>query len=134
MNQDDGSGLHPGFDITVAHPARVYDYWLGGKDNFEPDRKAAEEVIAVRPTIIRDIREETVEWLDKQGYAVLPSQANMIMIDVRRPGRAFAQAMLKEKVAVGRTWPSMPHHVRVSIGTKAEMAGFRAAFTRVMNA
>ena len=45
-----------GFDISVAHPARVYDYWLGGKDHFEPDRIAAEEVIAVRPTIIRDIR------------------------------------------------------------------------------
>jgi len=45
-----------GFDITVAHPARVYDYWLGGKDNFHADRIVAEEVIAVRPTIIRDIR------------------------------------------------------------------------------
>jgi len=48
--------LPPGFDISVAHPARVYDYWLGGKDHFEPDRIAAEEVIAVRPTIVRDIR------------------------------------------------------------------------------
>ena len=46
----------PGFDTSVAHPARVYDYWLGGKDHFEADRIAAEEVIAVRPTIIRDIR------------------------------------------------------------------------------
>jgi hypothetical protein len=52
---DDGA-LHPGFNTSVAHPARVYDYWLGGKDNFEADRKVAEEVIAVRPTIIRDIR------------------------------------------------------------------------------
>jgi hypothetical protein len=49
-------GLHPGFDTTVAHPARVYDYWLGGKDNFTADKKAAEAVIAVRPSIIRDIR------------------------------------------------------------------------------
>ncbi len=56
MPQDEASAPHPGFDVTVAHPARVYDYWLGGKDNFEPDRKAAEEVIAVRPTILRDIR------------------------------------------------------------------------------
>jgi hypothetical protein len=46
----------PEIDIAVAHAARVYDYWLGGKDNFEADRVAAEEVIAVRPTIIRDIR------------------------------------------------------------------------------
>jgi S-adenosyl methyltransferase len=53
---DDSANLPPGFDISVAHPARVYDYWLGGKDNFEPDRITAEEVIAARPTIIRDIR------------------------------------------------------------------------------
>jgi len=48
--------LPPGVDTSVAHPARVYDYWLGGKDHFEADRIAAEEVIAVRPSIIRDIR------------------------------------------------------------------------------
>jgi hypothetical protein len=55
-DDDDLGGLPPAFDISVAHPARVYDYWLGGKDHFEPDRIAAEEVIAVRPTIVRDIR------------------------------------------------------------------------------
>jgi hypothetical protein len=44
------------FDTGVAHPARVYDYWLGGKDNFAADREAAEAVIAARPTIVRDIR------------------------------------------------------------------------------
>jgi len=36
-------------DTTVAHPARVYDYWLGGKDNFAADREAAERVLAVTP-------------------------------------------------------------------------------------
>jgi hypothetical protein len=55
-DDDDDHGFHPGFDISVAHPARVYDYWLGGKDNFAADKKVAEDVIAVRPTIIRDIR------------------------------------------------------------------------------
>ncbi len=38
-----------GFDTSVAHPARMYDYYLGGKDNFPADRKAAEEVLAVLP-------------------------------------------------------------------------------------
>jgi hypothetical protein len=33
-------------DTSVAHPARVYDYWLGGKDSFAADREAAEQVIA----------------------------------------------------------------------------------------
>jgi hypothetical protein len=45
-----------GIDTSVAHPARVYDYWLGGKDNYAPDRAAAEQVIAVRPSIRFDIR------------------------------------------------------------------------------
>jgi S-adenosyl methyltransferase len=47
----------PELNTSVAHPARVYDYWLGGKDNFAADREAAEAVIAVRPGILRDIRE-----------------------------------------------------------------------------
>jgi trans-aconitate methyltransferase len=40
-----------GFDARVAHPARVYDYWLGGKDNFAADRIAGEETIAAYPAI-----------------------------------------------------------------------------------
>jgi O-methyltransferase involved in polyketide biosynthesis len=46
-----GSRGHRGFDPTVAHPARVYDYWLGGKDNFEADRIAGEATIAAYPGI-----------------------------------------------------------------------------------
>ncbi len=33
----------------IPHPARVYDYWLGGKDNFAADREAAEWVLKVVP-------------------------------------------------------------------------------------
>ncbi|HWG13199.1 MAG TPA: SAM-dependent methyltransferase [Streptosporangiaceae bacterium] len=39
------------FDTTVAHPARVWDYWLGGKDNFAADREAAERVLEVMPVM-----------------------------------------------------------------------------------
>jgi hypothetical protein len=46
----------PGLDTTVAHPARVYDAWLGGKDHFAPDRAAAEQVMAVNPGIGPGVR------------------------------------------------------------------------------
>ena len=46
-----GSRGRRGFNARVAHPARVYDYWLGGKDNFEADRIAGEETIAAYPAI-----------------------------------------------------------------------------------
>jgi hypothetical protein len=44
------------FDTSVAHPARVYDYWLGGKDNFAADREAGERVIAAQPAILVGVR------------------------------------------------------------------------------
>jgi O-methyltransferase involved in polyketide biosynthesis len=43
-------------DTSVAHPARVYDYWLGGKDNFAADREAAEQVIAANPDVLGGVR------------------------------------------------------------------------------
>jgi SAM-dependent methyltransferase len=39
----------PVFDITVANPARMWDYWLGGKDHFAADRDAAQRVQEVLP-------------------------------------------------------------------------------------
>ena len=39
------------FDTTVAHPARVWDYWLGGKDNFAADRAAGDRVLEAMPAI-----------------------------------------------------------------------------------
>ncbi|MGH3259093.1 MAG: SAM-dependent methyltransferase [Streptosporangiaceae bacterium] len=56
LDAQDGQDEGPVLDTSVAHPARVYDYWLGGKDNFAADRSAAEALIAVRPAIVRDIR------------------------------------------------------------------------------
>src|SRR5215469_12786902 len=43
-------------DTTVAHQARIYDYWLGGKDNFAVDREAAKQAIAAYPPIVRGVR------------------------------------------------------------------------------
>src|SRR5579875_2633311 len=43
-------------DTSHAHPARVYNYWLGGKDNFAADREAAEQAIAANPGIVADVR------------------------------------------------------------------------------
>jgi len=45
-----------GLDVSVAHPARVYDAWLGGKDHFAPDRAAAEQVLAANPGIRPGVR------------------------------------------------------------------------------
>jgi hypothetical protein len=46
----------PEIDTGYAHSARIYNYWLGGKDNFEADREAAEQAIAANPGIVTDVR------------------------------------------------------------------------------
>jgi len=44
-----GQSKRPPFDTTVANQARIYDYLLGGKDNYEADRVATDAVLAVYP-------------------------------------------------------------------------------------
>jgi O-methyltransferase involved in polyketide biosynthesis len=46
----EGSEL-PAFDPTVPNPARMWNYWLGGKDNFAADRELAERVLEVMPSL-----------------------------------------------------------------------------------
>ncbi len=50
MHADPG-WVPPDIDTSVAHPARVYDYWLGGKDNFAADRALGDAIMAAVPTI-----------------------------------------------------------------------------------
>jgi S-adenosyl methyltransferase len=50
------SGGAPSFDTSVAHIARVYNYWLGGRDNFAADRAAAEQAMAAFPAIVLSAR------------------------------------------------------------------------------
>jgi len=45
-----GGSPMPGFDPSVPSPARMYDYFLGGKDNFPADREAAELALSVVPS------------------------------------------------------------------------------------
>jgi S-adenosyl methyltransferase len=47
----------PRIDTSVAHSARVYDYFLGGKDNFPADRDAGDRMIEALPLIVTACRE-----------------------------------------------------------------------------
>jgi SAM-dependent methyltransferase len=56
LGSEGKQGPGSSFDTSVAHIARVYDYWLGGKDNFAADRAAAEQAIAAYPDIVLSVR------------------------------------------------------------------------------
>ncbi|MGA5820185.1 SAM-dependent methyltransferase [Kitasatospora sp. NPDC094028] len=68
------------------HPARIYDYWIGGKDNFPPDRIAAEHAISVSPDIPQAAREN-------RGF-------------LRRAVRHCAEAGIRQFIDIGSGLPA----------------------------
>jgi histidinol-phosphate aminotransferase len=78
-----------------------------------------------------ETRRFTTDELGKMGYETIPSQANFIMFDAKRPVVPLIQSLKARGVLVGRLFPAMPSHMRLTIGRKAEMETFLSAFREV---
>jgi hypothetical protein len=57
-------GFSGEINTRVAHPARIYDYYLGGKDNFRADRETAELALAATPSV-RDMARQNRAYLQR---------------------------------------------------------------------
>ena len=79
----------------------------------------------------REAKTFVTSELDKMGYEQIPSQANFIMFDCKRPVVPLIQAMKQRKIHVGRLFPALPNHMRLTIGKKTEMESFVSAFKQV---
>ena len=82
-------------------------------------------------------REETIAWLKSKGIdAQSGSQANLFMMDWKKPAKEMQAAMLAtpEKVQIGRNWPIWPTVSRITVGSAEDMAKFRSAVEKVYTA
>jgi histidinol-phosphate aminotransferase len=84
-------------------------------------------LVEERRKIIADIREDTFGFLAKNNIEFVTSYANMFMMNVKRSGQDFFNDMAAQKVMIGRVWKACPNWVRVSVGTREEMAKFKEA-------
>lgn len=82
--------------------------------------------------LISEAKTFTIGELAKLGYKTIPSQANFIMFDCKRPVVPLIQALKQRNVQVGRLFPALPNHMRLSIGKKSEMESFLGGFKEVM--
>jgi len=89
-------------------------------------------LVLERQKINADIRNDVFSWLAANKYSFVPSESNCFMVDVKRPGKQFIEAMEAKKVYIGRVWPAWPTHVRVTVGTGPEMEVFKKAFKEAM--
>ena len=92
------------------------------------DTAAAERV---RTTTLQ-LRRSTTAELEGLGYKVLPSEANFFMVHLRRPVLPAIEEFRARGVLVGRPFPPMVEHLRVSVGTADEMRRFLGAFKEIV--
>ena len=92
------------------------------------DTAAAEKT---RATTIA-LRKKTTAELERLGYAVLPSDTNFFMVHIRRNVVPVIEAFRSRGVLVGRPFPPMVEHLRVSVGNAEEMDRFLAAFRQIL--
>ena len=90
-------------------------------------------LIPERKKTIADIRTDTFTWLSANNYEFIPSVSNCFMVNTKRPGKSVQDAMAAKNVYIGRVWPVMPTWVRVTVGSKSDMAAFQVAFKEVMD-
>ena len=93
----------------------------------------SKDLIATRRKIIGDIRDDTFSFLTSQNVEFIPSESNCFMMNVKQPVAQFSKAMIAEHVYVGRPWPVWATWVRVTVGSKEDMARFKTAFAKAYN-
>lgn len=79
-----------------------------------------------------EVKKFVNDELDKMGLAHIPSAANFLMIEMRRDVRPMLAAMRQRGVEVGRFFPSLPTHMRVTVGTREQMQSFLDALRQTV--
>jgi histidinol-phosphate aminotransferase len=132
------AGLRCGYCVAQAHTIkRIRPHQMRNSVNImalaaaiasldDPDQ------VPNGPRLNTEAKKFTTSELDKMGYKTIPSQANFIMFDCKRPVVPLLQTLKQHNVQVGRLFPALPNHMRLTIGKKTEMEVFLSVFRQVM--
>src|SRR5919204_1113705 len=81
-----------------------------------------------------ELRKKTASELEAHGYSVIPSETNFFMVSIGREIQPVIEEFREKKIMVGRPFPPMTTHMRVSVGTAEEMDRFMKAFKEIFPA
>jgi O-methyltransferase involved in polyketide biosynthesis len=77
--RDPGGTPPPGLDVSTAHPARVWNYWLGGRDYFAADRAAGEQLSREFPHLAQAARAERAFLLRTVRFLAGPARIRQFL-------------------------------------------------------
>ena len=90
------------------------------------------DLLAARRREMEDARALAIEHVKRRGLTVLPTSANMFMVDWKtKPASEMQAAFRAQGVEIGRSWPVWPTVSRITVGSMDEMKTFCAALDRV---
>jgi histidinol-phosphate aminotransferase len=121
------AGLRVGYAVGQPAVLAKMSSWLLGSNTSQLGLIAATAAItdaqhiALEQKRNRAARAYTLKFFQDAGFKPSASEANFVMVDINRDSKAFKLECVKHNVAVGRQFPALPNHVRVSIGTMEEM-------------
>jgi histidinol-phosphate aminotransferase len=81
----------------------------------------------------KETRRFVLDEVAKLGYQHIPSEANFVMIDLKQPVRPVIDGLRQRGVQVGRVFSSLPNHMRVTVGKRADMDAFLNAFRETLS-
>jgi histidinol-phosphate aminotransferase len=132
------AGLRVGYAVGQPETLAKMAAWLLGSNVSQLTLVAAAATVGDAPHIAMEQRRNratrafTRKFFEGAGYQVAQSEANFMMVDVRRDAKQFKLECIKHNVAVGRQFPSLPTWVRVSVGTLPEMQKALQVFQGVL--
>ncbi|MGH9329355.1 MAG: pyridoxal phosphate-dependent aminotransferase, partial [Vicinamibacterales bacterium] len=121
------AGFRVGYMIGRPETLRPMQQWQYGTSMNALGVAAAiasigdDERIAQERTRNTEARDFTVRWFERAGFKVSDSQANFIFVDLKRPLAEFRDPCRERGVLVGRPFPPMTTHCRISISTIDDM-------------
>src|SRR5438093_9260555 len=133
------AGLRMGYAIGHPDTLKAIAPHKTGSTNVVTLAAAAASIqdkahIAKQRDQIRGSLEATTRVFADMGFKATDSQANFILVDVKQPAKDFRDACEKMGVAIGRDFPPLTTHARITIGTQEEMRTANDVFKKVLSA
>ena len=132
------AGLRAGYAVGRPETLKKVSPWLLGSNVNQLALVAAAATVGDTAHIAdeqrknREARAFARQFFEHAGYPVHAAEANFFMVDVHHDAKAFKAECIKHKVAIGRQFPALPTHIRVSVGTMPEMKKAVAVFKTVL--
>jgi histidinol-phosphate aminotransferase len=132
------AGLRVGYAVGQPDTLAKMAVWLLGSNVSQLTLVAAAAAVGDAPHIALEQRRNRVtraftrKFFEAAGYQVARSEANFMMVDIRRDAKQFKLDCIKHNVAVGRQFLSLPTWTRVSVGTQPEMQKAVQVFKTVL--